>query len=94
MVASNGSDAVNRIDLQVTEVHKPLLSVAKMVDAGQRVVFDPNGSYIEDTVTGEKIGMQRKDGVFELKLWAKQFKPEQAQNNTNASSAQGFTRPK
>ena len=67
----------NRIDLQVTEVHKPLLSVAKMVDAGQRVIFDQRGSYIEDTVTGEQIPIERMGGIYELKLWAKEFKPTQ-----------------
>ena len=65
----------NRIDLQVTEVHKPLLSVAKMVDAGQKVVFDAKGSYIEDTLTGEHIPIERRGGIYELKLWAKEFKP-------------------
>ena len=36
IVGTDHSHAVNRIDLQVTEVHKPLLSVAKMVDAEKK----------------------------------------------------------
>ena len=38
---------------QVTEVNKALLSVSRIVRAGNRVVFDEEGSYIEDKATGE-----------------------------------------
>ena len=76
LVGNEFTHTINRIDLQVTDVHKPLLSVAKMVDAGQRVVFDPTGSYVEDTITGEQIPMDRKGGVYEMRLWAKQFVPK------------------
>ena len=76
LVANDHTHSVNRIDLQVTEVHKPLLSVAKMVDAGQRVVFDPQGSYIEDTLTGEFIPIDRRGGIYEMRLWAKQYQPK------------------
>ena len=76
LVANDHSHSVNRIDLQVTDVHKPLLSVAKMVDAGQRVIFDPRGAYIEDTVTRERIPMERRGGIYEMRLWAKQYKPK------------------
>ena len=93
-MATDGSEAINRIDLQVTEVHKALLSVAKMVDAGQRVVFDPDGSFVEDTLTGERIPMTRKDGVYELKLWAKQYSPSSSEPSAQDSSGQGFTRPR
>ena len=91
LVSSEGSDTINRIDLQVTEVHKPLLSVGKMIDAGQRVVFDPQGSYVEDTVTGDRIMMTRRDGVYELKLWAKQYTPSANDQN---NSGPDFARPK
>ena len=42
---------------QVCAVNKALLSVSRMVQAGNRVVFDPNGSYVEDLHSGEKMFM-------------------------------------
>ena len=42
-----------QIVAQVCDVNKPLLSVRKMVNAGSRVIFDKNGSYIEDSITGD-----------------------------------------
>ena len=36
------------ITAQVCEVNKPLLSVTKIVSTGNRIEFDPNGSYIEE----------------------------------------------
>ena len=75
LVGNDHNLAVNRIDLQVTDVHKPLLSVAKMVDAGQKVVFGPDGAYVEDTFTGDRIPMDRRGGIYELRLWAKQYAP-------------------
>ena len=44
-----------RMKVQVTEVNKALLSVSRIVQAGNRVVFDEEGSYIEDKTTGEWI---------------------------------------
>ena len=86
LVGNDHNHTINRLDLQVTEVHKPLLSVAKMVDAGQRVVFDRQGAYIEDTKTGNRIPMERRGGIYEIRLWAKQF------NAKNEKA--GFTRPR
>ena len=83
IVGNDFNTTLNRINLQVTEVHKPLLSVARMVDSGQRVVFDQAGSYIEDTKTGDRIPVDRRGGIYEMRLWAKQYaasdeKPKEA----------------
>ena len=43
------------ITAQVCAVNKPLLSVKKMVQAGNRVVFEQAGSYIEDLASGDKL---------------------------------------
>ena len=43
------------IKAQVCDVNKALLSVRRFVDAGNKVVFDKNGSYIEDSVRKEKM---------------------------------------
>jgi len=53
---------------QVCNVNKALLSVAKVVAAGNRVVFDSE-SYIEDKKSGEKIHLTEKGGMYMLKMW-------------------------
>eukprot|EP00959_Pyramimonas_sp_CCMP1952_P327681 6860226-Pyramimonas_sp.AAC.1 len=52
---SDGSKA--RVSCSVAEVKKVLLSVAKMVDQGNRVTFGPNegDNYIENIATGVAI---------------------------------------
>ena len=56
---------------QVCDVNKALLSVKKVVKAGNRVVFDEDGSYIEDKQTGEKMWMEENNGMYILKLWVR-----------------------
>lgn len=58
------------ITAQVCEVNKALLSVKKVVKGGRnRVVFDDEGSYIEDKVTKEKMWMREDNGMYMLKMW-------------------------
>ena len=59
----------HKITAQVTEVHKALLSVAKTVKAGNRVVFDDNGSYIENKTNGKKTPIEQRNGGYALKVW-------------------------
>ena len=59
------------IRAQVCEVNKALLSVRRLVEAGNRVVFDAGGSYIEDIYRGEKMYLQEKQGMYSLKVWTK-----------------------
>ena len=58
---------------QVCDVNKALLSVSRMMDAGNRVVFETvNGQkqgYIEDQGTGERMNMRYEGGMFMLKVW-------------------------
>ncbi len=55
--------------VQVCAVNKALLSVSRMVQAGNRVVFDQKGSYVEDIHSGEKMYMYEKGGMYMLKMW-------------------------
>ena len=52
----------------LTGVKKPLASVGAIVDGGSRVVFDADGSFIEDKITGERIALTRKDGTFVMEM--------------------------
>ena len=59
------------IKAQVCEVNKALLSVSRMVQAGNKVVFAGSGSYVEDETTGERIPLREQGGMYMLKLWVK-----------------------
>ena len=61
---------IRQITAQVCEVNKPLLSVSKMVAAGNRVVFDHDGSYVEDVNSGEVVWLTEQGGMYMLKVWA------------------------
>ena len=57
------------ITAQVCDVNKPLLSVARLVKAGNTVVFSPDSSYVEDNETHERIWLTESGGMYMLKLW-------------------------
>ena len=42
-----------------------------MIDAGNRVVFDDDGSFIEDKCSGERLYLEDRGGMFMLKVWVK-----------------------
>ena len=63
------SGEVRGVTAQVCDVNKALMSVRKMVNAGNRVVFEPNGGYIENMHTGSKIDMMDKGGMYTIKMW-------------------------
>ena len=56
---------------QVCEVNKALLSVKRLVAAGNTVVFGSrNGSFIEDNDTGERIWLEEEsNGMYALTVW-------------------------
>ena len=53
---------------QVTDVHRPLMSVSRICDKGNRVVFERHGGYIESLTTGEKIHVRRDHNVYRLQV--------------------------
>ena len=53
---------------QVTDVHRPLMSVSRICDKGNRVVFESQGGYIESLSTGERIHVRRDHNVYRLKV--------------------------
>ena len=60
-----------KLTAQVCDVNKALLSVSKMTKNGNRVIFDSDGSYIEDKQTGERMNLTEKNGMYMLNLWTK-----------------------
>ena len=57
------------VTAQICAVNKTLMSVSKVTAQGNRVVFDDDGSYIEDKASGEIAWMQQVGGMYMLKMW-------------------------
>ena len=70
---------------QVAEVGKALGSVSKMVHCGNRVVFDPSGSYIESLTDGSVLPLREHNGVYVLDAWVAPAK--------DSGQDVGFARP-
>ena len=72
------------IKAQVCEVNKALLSVHRMVQAGNTVVFSRHGSYAQDDETGERINMREQGGMYMMKLWVRNpsFRRQAVQEQT------------
>ena len=56
--------------VQIAEVKRNLASAIKIVKAGNRIVLDDEGSFIEDKKTGRQIKVKMGEaGEFEFDLW-------------------------
>ena len=53
----------------VTDVDDALLSVSKVVKAGNRVVFDEELSFIESKKTGHWAPLRQEGNLFFLDVW-------------------------
>ena len=62
------------ITAQVCDVNKALLSVRKVAAAGNKVIFEKQGAYIEDP-GGRRIWLEEKQGMYMLKLWVNKDSP-------------------
>ena len=47
------------------------MSVKKICKSGYRVIFDDEGSYIEDKQTWESMKVTEEDGEYVLDVWVK-----------------------
>ena len=66
-----GGGEVRKMRAQVCSVNKALLSVKRMIQAGNRVVFDQEGSYVETVGTGERMYLREENGMYMLKMWVR-----------------------
>ena len=55
--------------VQIAEVRRNLASAIKIVKAGNRIVLDDEGSFIEDKKTGRQIKIKMGEGEFEFDIW-------------------------
>ena len=59
---------LKRMNMQVTDVNKALMSVAKICDAGHTVVFKRDGGLIRNDSSGEETKFRRENNVYRLKV--------------------------
>jgi hypothetical protein len=66
-----GSSSPKGIIFQVSDVHKPLMSVGSMADAGYECLLRKDGGIMRDTDTGECIPIIRRGNLYVLRAWVK-----------------------
>ena len=54
--------------MTVADVSKVLASVARICECNNRVVFDEDGSYIEDKESGSRMAIHKKNGVYVMNM--------------------------
>ena len=60
--------SVSTITFQATDVRKPLAAVSKIVEKGNKVVFGPDESYIENLKTGKRIELEAENGTYVMNV--------------------------
>ena len=53
---------------QVADVSRPLVSVAKLAEAGKAVIFGCSGGVIRDLESGVDTPFERRDGIYIFKI--------------------------
>ena len=66
-----GSMVPKGIVFQVSNVHKPLLSVGSMADAGFDCILSKDGGVMRDRDSGEEIPLVRRGNLYVLRAWVK-----------------------
>ena len=56
---------------QVVDVTQNLMSVSRCIEEGNRVVFDEEGSYVEDKESGEVNWLHKEGGLWTWRMWVK-----------------------
>ena len=63
-----------KFDAEVADVKRLLASVCKICEAGNRVVFEANGGYIQNLATGKTTRMEATGRGYRLKVWLPHFR--------------------
>ena len=69
--AESAEGVTRRLTAQVCDVNKALLSVQRVVSAGNSVHVTPDGAYIEDVESGERMALEHRNGLYFLKIWVR-----------------------
>ena len=55
--------------VQVAEVKRPLTSVGRICDRGNRVIFGRGGGVVQNLRTGNITKFRRDGGIYVLDMW-------------------------
>ena len=64
--------------VQVADVKSTLVSVHRLMEAGNRVHFEPGNCYVEHIETSVKTKILEKNGAFEVGFWVPRATGDQA----------------
>ena len=67
-----GATRPKAITIQVADVHKALLSISRVADAGFECHLSRAGGYLLDETTGEKVPIYRRGNLYYMRTWVKQ----------------------
>ena len=88
-VYCEGAASSMLMHFQVADIHRPLLSLSRAADQGFTSHLDATGGYLEDSLTGERIPIQRRGNLYIMSIWIR--------GNPDAESrppdSSGFARP-
>ena len=54
------------MNMQITDVNRALMSVAKICDAGHTVTFTTDGGVIRNNTSGEETKFRRENNVYRM----------------------------
>ena len=66
-----GSSEPKGIIFQVSDLHKPLMSVDSMDDAGFECLLSKTGGFMRDVDSGEMIPLTPSGNLYDLRAWVK-----------------------
>ena len=69
---TEGSQISKLMDFQVCDVHKPLLSAAKVCDMNYKCMLERNGGHLIDQESGDTIPLHRRGSLYVMYLWVKE----------------------
>ena len=83
---TEGADSARRINMQVADVHKGLLSLSRCADMGFESRFGRTMGALIDEETGEVVPLRRKGNLYVLRCWLKSapFGRQEAQRSAAA----------
>ena len=71
VMTTKGSSTPKGIVFQVSDVHKPLMSVGSMADAGFECLLGKYGGIMRDVDSGEMIPLERRGNLYHFKAWVR-----------------------
>ena len=77
LLMTMGAAQPKQITFQVADVHKALLSITRIADAGYECHLNDKGGFLLDTYTGERVPITRKGSLYVMRAWIKDNKNSQ-----------------